>query len=141
MKASEIVFDDKISNKEKFGVYLRSRRLELGIGLREFAEKVNLSPAYISDIENGIRLAPINYLKNVIDILLIDEEEIDYFYDLAGSSHSNWPDINEYLAKTPIARKAIRLARDKNISQDDFAKLVLSLADDKENSKEEDFLP
>jgi len=37
-----------------FGSLIRNRRLEMKIGLREFAKKVKLSPTFISKIENGI---------------------------------------------------------------------------------------
>ena len=34
----------------KFGEYIKSKRLEKGISLRELASKVGISPSYISDI-------------------------------------------------------------------------------------------
>ena len=52
MKASEVVFNDKISNRDKFGTFVRNRRMELGISVRDFAESLGLSAAYISDIES-----------------------------------------------------------------------------------------
>ncbi len=128
MKPSEVVMNDNISNRDKFGFYLRARRSEIGITLREFAEKLHLSPAYISDIEKGNRYAPINYLDQVAELLRVEQEERNYLFDLAGCSHSNWPDINEYLAENPNARKAIRLARDKNMSGEEFLGLVEYLA-------------
>lgn len=132
MKPSEILFDKSIGKKEKFGHYLRERRNELGITLNVFAKKMKLSNAYISDIENGNRNAPMKYLKDVIKILKIDEDEINYFYDIAGCVHSNWPDINEYLAKTPNARKAIRLARDKNLTEKEFLEIISIIEQEKE---------
>jgi len=88
---------------------------------------INVSPTYISDIENGNRLAPINYIKETINILQIEKSEIDYFYDLVGCSHSNWIDINDYLSKNPNARRALRLARDKNISDANLYKLIMNM--------------
>lgn len=124
MKPSEFVLNTKISNRDKFGAYLKSRRTALGLGLREFADKLSLSPAYISDIEKGNRHAPSSHLEKVADILAVEKEEINSFYDLAGCSQSNWQDINEYLAQNPNARKAIRLARDKNMSGEEFLEIV-----------------
>ena len=132
MKPSQIVFDKNIKNRDKFGVYLREQRKEIGMSVREFAFKLNLTPAYISDIEKGNRMAPQNYLEDMINILGVEENEIQYFYDLVGCSHSNWPEINEYLAKTPNARKAIRLARDNGMSEEEFLSTVLKMADLKE---------
>ena len=128
MKPSEVIFDKTISNRDKFGVYVRARRSELDINLKDFAKELNLSPSYVSDIENGNRYAPLKYLKDTIKILKIEPLEVNSFYDLAGCSHSNWVDINEYLAKMPNARKAIRLARDKNITEQEFVEMINSLA-------------
>lgn len=132
MKPSEIVFDKTIKNRDKFGTYLNIRRKEFGISARELASALNLAPAYISDIEKGNRMAPQNYLEQMIEILQIEENEIEFFYDLAGCSHSNWPEINEYLAKTPNARKAIRLARDNGISEEEFLSMVENMYKDDE---------
>jgi len=127
MKPSDVVFDDNIKNRDKFGIYLKNRRIELDLSLRDFAKMINVSPTYISDIENGNRLAPINYIKETINILQIEKSEIDYFYDLVGCSHSNWIDINDYLSKNPNARRALRLARDKNISDANLYKLIMNM--------------
>jgi len=135
MKPSEIVFDKNINNREKFGTYIREKRLEIGMSIRYFAALLNLTPAYISDIERGNRTAPINYLDKMIEKLKIEKEEINYFYNLAGCSHLNWPDINEYLARTPSARKAIRLARDKNLSDEELSSIILDMID-KSNDEE-----
>lgn len=125
MKPSEIVFDQTIKNRDKFGVYAKARRQELGMSVRELAYELNLTPAYISDIEKGNRSAPIKHLSKFIDIFKIEEKEVEYLFDLAGCSHENWPEINEYLAKIPNARKAIRLARDNGISEEEFLRFVI----------------
>lgn len=134
MQPSHIVFNKGISNRDKFGEYVKWRRMELNMSVRDLAAALGLTPAYISDIEKGNRMAPQNYLEQMIEILQIDENEIEFFYDLAGCSHSNWPEINEYLAKTPNARKAIRLARDNGLSGEEFLSIVESM--DKNENQE-----
>lgn len=129
MKASEIFLDKNISNRDKFGVYLRGRRLEIGMSLRYFSGLLGLTPAYISDIENGNRLAPTKKLDEIIKILKIENEEINYFYDLAGCSRENWSDINEYLAKTPNARRFLRLAKERNLSDEELSSTILNMID------------
>lgn len=129
MKPLDIVLDKNISNRDKFGVYLRERRLELGMSLRYFSGLLGLTPAYISDIESGNRLAPIKSLEKIIDILKIEKEDINAFYDLAGCTHGNWQDINEYLAKTPNARKVLRLAKDKNLSDEELSTMIYNMID------------
>ena len=129
MKPIDIVLDKNISNRDKFGVYLRERRLELGMSLRYFSGLLSLTPAYISDIESGNRLAPIKSLEKIIDILKIEKEDINAFYDLAGCTHGNWQDINEYLVKTPNARKFLRLAKDKNLSDEELSTIIYNMID------------
>lgn len=132
MKPSDVLFNESITNRDKFGVYVRGRREELDMTLRDFANSMNLTGAYISDIENGNRYAPLKYLNQVATILQIEDEEMNAFYDIAGCTHSNWPDINEYLASMPNARKAIRLAKSQNMSGEEFLAIVESLARERE---------
>ena len=133
MKPSEVLFNKNITNRDKFGVYVRGRRAELDMTLKEFANNMNLTPSYISDIENGNRYAPLKYLDEAASILQVEDEELNAFYDIAGCTHSNWQDINEYLKDKPHARKAIRLARDRNMSGEEFLEIVNSLSPQKDD--------
>ncbi|SDB57759.1 helix-turn-helix domain-containing protein [Bauldia litoralis] len=45
-----------------FGPWIRSRREEAGISLKEFSRSIDISPAYWSRIERGLELAPKNSL-------------------------------------------------------------------------------
>ena len=132
MKPSEFVFNDKISNRDKFGAFVRARRLDLGLSVRELAEKMGVSAAYLSDIERGNRMAPVEHLNQMAELLCVDESEIQFFVDLSGCTHSNWPEINEYLAGSKVARQAIRLARDNGMSGEEFLTLVNSIGDKKQ---------
>ena len=44
--------------KTTFGAFVREKRLDKNIGLREFAIMMDLSPAYISQMEAGICKPP-----------------------------------------------------------------------------------
>ena len=133
MKPSEILFNETISNRDKFGLYVRERRRELCLTQRDLAKSLDLTPAYVSDVEKGNRSAPLKHLNQIAILLKIDQDEIDYFFDIASCTHSNWPEINEYLFKTPNARKAIRLARDKNMSEQEFLNYVSNMAKEQTN--------
>ena len=50
-------------NRLPFGEYVKQRRESLGIMMKEFAEKVKISPAYLCDIEKGNRKPPEKYLE------------------------------------------------------------------------------
>ena len=137
MKPSEIVFDNTIKNRDKFGVYVHARRLELGMSLIYMAALLDLSKGYITDIEKGNRSAPQNIepkknLDNMIKVLKVEDEEIDYFYDLAGCTHGNWPEINKYLATCPYAREFLRYVRDNNIPAEEWTNIVINFKKDED---------
>lgn len=69
-------------NAFSFGTYVRRRRQELDLTLRSLASMVGITPAYLSDIENGKRNAPLgnkNYMQKLIEYLKLNEEEIQEF--------------------------------------------------------------
>lgn len=109
-----------------FGKYVKQRREEIGKTLRGFAAEVKISPAYLSDIENGRRNAPEKFLKNFSEALNITgTEELHKFYDLAGvSQNGQHSDINEYIDSVPKARVALRTAQDNNYNDEDWQKLI-----------------
>ena len=142
MTPSQILFNNNIPDKKKFGTYCKARRTELGMTDRELALSLKLSPSYIADIENSNRPAPLKHIEEFANILRVDDGERIYFYDIAGSSHGNWPDINDYLAKNPNAREFIRLAKSKNLSGEDILNLVTNYEKELKikNSKTKDSL-
>ena len=48
-----MVLDPECGTAETLGAALRTLRLEMGIGLREFADKIGISAPYLSNIERG----------------------------------------------------------------------------------------
>lgn len=108
-----------------FGEYIKARRVAIGKSIRGLAYELDITPAYLSDIEKGYRYAPEKYLKKMVQLLGIPDEEQYYFYDLAGKSRNNiHPDLIEYLGKTEIARTALRKARDLNISNTQWQNFI-----------------
>lgn len=57
-------------NKSAFGKRMRDAREKNGISLRAFAAQIGFSAAYISDIERGLRLPPVNETVEKIEKLL-----------------------------------------------------------------------
>jgi len=99
-----------------FGDYIKERRLNMNIKLREFADMIGVVPSYVSDIEKGNRNPTESYLEKIIKALKLSDGEKDTFYDLVGKARNEVsPDLNEYIQKTDIARVALRRARDKKI--------------------------
>jgi len=113
-------------NRLPFGEYVKQRRESLKMTMRDFAEEVQISPAYLCDIEKGNRKPPVKYLEKIAEVLQItDTEELNAFYDNAGiSQNGQHSDINTYIDGLPSARMALRTARDNNYTDEDWLKLV-----------------
>ena len=114
------------NNHMPFGEYVKQRRESLKLTMRDFAEKVQISPAYLCDIEKGNRKPPERYLEKFAEVLEISgAEELNAFYDRAGvSKNGQHSDINNYIDGLPSARMALRTARDKHYTDEDWSKLV-----------------
>lgn len=98
-----------------FGVFIRDKRIQNGMSMREFVRLINVSPVYTSNIENGFRSAPIYAVLNrMANVLAFNENEQDMMYDLAAKTKSGDSlDLNvlNYAGKSSIIIKALRVAR------------------------------
>ena len=114
-----------MKNHLPFGEYVKQRRESLKMTMRDFADKVQISPAYLCDIEKGNRKPPAKYLEKFVELLQITEtEEIDAFYESAGVSQNQHTDINTYIEGLPSARVALRTAKNNHYTDADWLKLV-----------------
>lgn len=109
-----------------FGEFVRKRREHLGKTMRAFAAEIEISPAYLCDIENGNRKAPERFLEKMANALgIIEADELNSFYDLAGvSKNGQHSDINTYIDALPSARMALRTAKDNNFTDEDWLELI-----------------
>lgn len=58
------------------GSFVRTRRFELGMSQRELAEKAGMHPAYLSQIEHGLRRWPAKYAEALAIALDCSIEEL-----------------------------------------------------------------
>lgn len=113
-----------------FGQCIRKRREELGLSVRAMAEKIDMSPVYLSDIERGNRNAPTganvkkDYMSKLIELLQIGEDEIGAFYDMAEATKGRYVDIASYLDRSVNARLALRLANEGDIPDEEWIKFI-----------------
>lgn len=114
------------SNNLPFGEFVKQRRESLGKTQKGFATEVEISPAYLSDIENGNRRAPEKYLERFARALKITtQDDLNDFYDMAGiSQKGQHSDINTYIDDKPSARLALRTAMDKDWTDEDWRELI-----------------
>ena len=118
-------------DRYSFGAFLRERREELGLSVRELAKNLGISAVYLSDIERGNRNAPSNddLLNKLMKYLDIPESEKEYFTDLAAATRDFvFPDINLYLGREYKARYAMRYARDLNMDDKFWTQIIEELS-------------
>jgi len=95
----------------EFGELIRSEREKLGLSARSLASKLKITPAYLSDIEQGQRAPPAKYLDRLIEVLQI--KDLGQLYELAGS-----PDLHMYIDENPAARRVIRRIMSEGLDWD-----------------------
>lgn len=99
----------KAIDEHTFGKYVRERREALGESMRGFANKAEVSAAYVNDIEKGNRHASASYVNKLIELFGIPEEDQETFRDMAAATHGySYSDINPVLGGNPLAREALR---------------------------------
>lgn len=110
-----------------FGDYVRKKRLEKGINLRKLAEKLDIAPAYMSDLENNHRYPPEKEkLYKIAEVLHLSEDETNTLFDLAGGNKKNpiSPDLTDYIMEQDKSRVALRIARDKGFGEKEWEKII-----------------
>ena len=107
-----------------FGKFIKEKRILQGKSIRVFADEIGISAAYLSDVERGNRYPPQKHLSILIEKLCLDDEETEMFYDLVGRESGNYIDISVYLKDNKNARKALRLAIQKNMTSFDWQKVI-----------------
>ena len=97
-------------------------RLAQEMGLRAAAERLGISPAYLSRVERGKERPPRPELVKRLAALLGGDS--DLLFRLAESTD---PDLAEYVRSTPTVPEFLRTARAMQLTADDFAALIVDL--------------
>lgn len=124
----------------KFGEFVKDKRMEKGISLRKLAEELDIVPAYMSDIEKGRRYPPDKEkIYKIAEVLTLDQEETDTLFDLAAYSRANGvsPDLSDYVMGVDNLRTALRKARDINAGEDDWQRIIDMLEAEKKDGGNE----
>ncbi len=101
-----------------FGKFLRNLRMDIGELLLQMAEKLGVSPAFLSGVENGKRKIPSNWVNRISETYHLGEAEKaqlqEAFYDTNNS-------VKIGLEKLQIPRRNLVLS---------FARKLDSISDD-----------
>ena len=95
----------------KFGTLIRTTRINLNIGLREFAKIIGISATYISKMEVGDYAPPSEErIKKMAETLKLDKDEL---LAMAGKISS---DLQEIIASQPkLYASFLRRAKKQDI--------------------------
>lgn len=109
-------------DKQHFGTLLRETRIAKGFSLRKFAEKVGVSPTYLSLVEKGKVERPPTAERVRVMAELLDENP-DHWIALAGRMPD---DVAEIIKNEPEQMPALLRAL-KNYSPEELRKLTEKL--------------
>jgi transcriptional regulator with XRE-family HTH domain len=101
-----------------FGKTLKENRMNAGLSLREFAGRIDISPGYLSDVENE-KVAPPSetVILKMATALGVDKAEF------LKAAEKVDPELSEYVAQEPRAADFLRMAKEQNFDNGDWEKL------------------
>ena len=112
-----------------FGTFLKKKREERNITLRELARKLAVSPPFLSDVERG-RSAPLTKerLEKVAEVLGLSPSEQNEMYDIVGKQRNTVaPDVSDYVMGRDYVAAALRRARDLNAGEEEWQRFLADL--------------
>jgi transcriptional regulator with XRE-family HTH domain len=104
---------------EGLGPYMRRRREELDLSLREFAKRLDCSAAFISDIELGRRYPSEKILAEIARVLGVKLEELQ-----EKDARAPIDDIKRLTQSDPRFALAFRTMIDRKVSADELLALA-----------------
>lgn len=108
---------DKMSN-QTLGEIIREARLAKEKSLREVSKLLEITPSYMSDIENDRRVPSEEVLRNITNLLGLD---FDHLMALAGRFGDN---ADRYMKKQPVAGVLFRRISENNLQEDELRELL-----------------
>ena len=125
--------------EQTFGSFVREKRQSIGLSLRTLAAKLDLSPVYLSNIENDRRVAPSQeYLERMALLLQLDKPEREWMLDLAAKSKQNRvsADLPDYIMDREIVRAALRTAKEADATDQEWQEFIDRITQRAKKSKE-----
>jgi transcriptional regulator with XRE-family HTH domain len=110
----------------KFGMYLRKLRIDNGELLKDMADKLGVTPSYLSAIETGKRNIPGDWVDKIAALYNLDMIERDQLADTAANSVKSVTLDLENTA-TPRRETALLFAREFDKVDDSTIKTIRNL--------------
>jgi transcriptional regulator with XRE-family HTH domain len=116
MLTGDSTMADKMSRT--LGDAIREARVAKAKGLREAARDLDITPSYMSDIENDRRVPAEDVLQKIASLLSLD------FNDLMALAGRLGEDTERYMRRHPTAGTLFRRITEKNFGEDKLRKLL-----------------
>ncbi len=110
----------KREDRQTLGHYIRTARVERGLGLRQLARDLEVTPSYLSDIENERRVPSQEVLQAIAQRLSLDFDEL---LALAGRVGSEAEDYLRGL-RSPAAVRLFRRIAEHRLDERDLVELL-----------------
>lgn len=112
--------------QDSFGAFITQKRLEQGLTIRRMAERLEITPTYLCDMEKARRMPPEKaLLGKMTDALCLTKLESANLYDMAGERRGEVsPDLHEYIMSNSIVRAALRKAMERNIREEVWLRII-----------------
>lgn len=106
------------SDNRTLGEVIREARTAAGLGLRELAKKLSITPSYQSDIEYDRRVPSEEVLRATATELKLD------FDDLMARAGRFGDRADRYMKRNPIAGALFRSISEDNLGEEALRKLL-----------------
>jgi transcriptional regulator with XRE-family HTH domain len=100
------------------GDFVRDGRSAVNMRLRELARRLDVTPSYVSDIENNRRVPSEEVLARIADVLDLPLEELVARAGRLGS------DAERYMRETPVATTLFRRISDEKLTEGEIRELL-----------------
>lgn len=112
-----------------FDGFLREKRLENNLGLREFARLIGMQPSNYCSIEAGsLPAPPEDKLRRIAATLRLSMEEQRLLFDLAAQSKNDIPvDLKTLIKKDALIPALLRTVEDEKVGPKEIKKIVADI--------------
>lgn len=107
-----------IADKQTLGEFIKERRAALDMRLRELARRLDVTPSYVSDIENDRRVPSEDVLRRIAIELELDPD------NLVARSGRIGTDAERYLRQTPAATTLFRRISEEKLTDEELHGLL-----------------
>jgi transcriptional regulator with XRE-family HTH domain len=115
-----------VPKTQTFEQFLKTKRIEKDIGLREFARLLGLQPSNYCSIESGsLPAPPEEKLRLIAKILKLNQEQQRLLFDLAAKSRDDIPiDLKRLIKKDAVIPALLRTVEDEKVRTEQIKKIV-----------------